>query len=88
MRTPGACHPGCVVTLRMMSSQAHGKDWDRLAAAVPGKTRPQIKNYYQVGFCPWVAQGWLGCSGLAQVSLLWREWVWGEAVKGLAPILH
>jgi len=27
--------------------QAHGRDWDRLAAAVPGKTRTQIKNYYQ-----------------------------------------
>ena len=27
--------------------QAHGRDWDRLAAALPGKTRTQIKSYYQ-----------------------------------------
>lgn len=27
--------------------QTYGRDWQRLAEAVPGKTRTQIKNYYQ-----------------------------------------
>lgn len=28
-------------------AQAHGRNWEKLCAAVPTKTRTQIKNYYQ-----------------------------------------
>jgi hypothetical protein len=54
--TPRACHVVArLLTCQITCPQAHGKDWDRLEAAVPGKTRPQIKNYYQVGFGQCVA---------------------------------
>ncbi len=44
--------------------QAHGRDWEKLCAAVPGKTRTQVKNYYQN------YKGKLGLEGLPRPSPL------------------